>query len=122
MRVMSYVALAAALIEGFCLPPSDVARRICLQSSVAEEPSTKQPAAASANPSHPPPPPAPDMKAFANGYKTVFEEISCSLKTPTFGEIPSDLVGTYYKSGPAMFSAGSLPPPKNSLVKPKQSP
>jgi len=123
MRVLSYATFAAALTEGLQMLPRNVSRRISLQSSVAEEPSTtKQPSAASARPSPPPPPLPPDMEAFANGYKTVFEEISCSLKTPTNGKIPSDLVGTYYKSGPAMFSAGSLPPPKNSLVKPKQPP
>lgn len=68
------------------------------------------------------PPSPPDMQAYANGYKTVFNEISCSLSAPTEGALPPDLIGTYYKSGPAMFSAGSLPPPKNSLVKPKQPP
>jgi len=62
------------------------------------------------------------MTAYANGYKTVFSEISCSLGEPSEGTLPSDLVGTYYRCGPAMFSAGSLPPPKNSLVKPKQPP
>lgn len=64
----------------------------------------------------------PDMAAYSAGYKTVFDEVSCALSSPSSGEIPSDLVGTYYKCGPAMFSAGSLPPPKNSLVKPKQPP
>eukprot|EP00804_Cyclotella_cryptica_P023620 CCRYP_011949-RC/>CCRYP_011949-RC protein AED:0.03 eAED:0.03 QI:295/0.5/0.66/1/0.5/0.66/3/218/662 len=64
----------------------------------------------------------PDMQAYANGYKTVFNEISCKLCTPVQGELPKDLVGTYYRCGPAMFSAGSLPPPKTSLVKPKQPP
>merc|ERR1712071_343224 len=61
----------------------------------------------------------PDMEAYASGYSTVFEELPASLCQPTFGKIPADLVGTYYRSGPAMFSAGSLPPPKLSLVKPK---
>ena len=60
----------------------------------------------------------PDMQAYSNGYKTVFTEISCELSSPTHGTLPSDLRGTYYKCGPAMFSAGSLLPPKNSLVKP----
>ncbi|KAL7513607.1 hypothetical protein ACHAXN_010879 [Cyclotella atomus] len=64
----------------------------------------------------------PDMTAFSNGYKTVFNEISCALAEPTVGALPLDLVGTYYKCGPAMFSAGSILPPKNSLVKPKQPP
>lgn len=64
----------------------------------------------------------PDMQAYSNGFKTVFTEVSCSLSTPTQGTLPPDLIGTYYKCGPAMFSAGSLPPPKNSLVKPKQPP
>lgn len=68
------------------------------------------------------PPSPPDMQAYSNGFKTVFTEISCSLSTPSEGTLPPDLIGTYYKCGPAMFSAGSLPPPKNSLVKPKQPP
>lgn len=45
------------------------------------------------------------MAAYSNGYKTVFNEISCALAEPSMGELPSDLVGTYYKCGPAMFSA-----------------
>lgn len=68
------------------------------------------------------PPAEPDMQAYSNGYKTAFNEISCALAEPSYGSLPSDLIGTYYKCGPAMFSAGSLPPPKNSLVKPKQPP
>ncbi|EED91809.1 predicted protein [Thalassiosira pseudonana CCMP1335] len=43
------------------------------------------------------------MTAYANGYKTVFNEISCSLGEPSEGTLPSDLVGTYYRCGPAMF-------------------
>lgn len=70
----------------------------------------------------PPPPPLPDMAAYSAGYKTAFSEVSCSLASPSSGSLPPDLVGTYYKCGPAMFSAGSLPPPRNSLVKPKQPP
>mmetsp|Transcript_21490 Transcript_21490/g.45195 ORF Transcript_21490/g.45195 Transcript_21490/m.45195 type:complete len:637 (-) Transcript_21490:95-2005(-) len=64
----------------------------------------------------------PDMEAYAKGFKTAFTEISCSLSTPYVGALPDDLIGTYYRCGPAMFSAGSLLPPKNSLVKPKQPP
>ena len=64
----------------------------------------------------------PDMEAYANGYKTAFSEISCQTCSPTLGSIPEDLVGTYYRSGPAMFSAGSIVPPKKSIVQPKQPP
>lgn len=64
----------------------------------------------------------PDMKAYAAGYKTVFDEVSCRTCKPVMGEIPADLIGSYYKSGPAMFSAGSLYPPQTALVKPKQRP
>lgn len=65
----------------------------------------------------------PDMDAYAVGYKSVFEEIPCAVCKPIEGTtIPSDLIGTYFKSGPAMFSAGSLPPPKKSIVQPKQPP
>ncbi|KAL3811528.1 hypothetical protein ACHAXA_010304 [Cyclostephanos tholiformis] len=75
-----------------------------------------------ATPPPPPPLPPPDMLAYSNGYKTAFAELPCSLASPMFGALPPDLVGTYYKSGPAMFSAGSLPPPRNSLVRPKRPP
>lgn len=64
----------------------------------------------------------PDMKAYAAGYKTVFDEVSWRTCKPSVGEIPTDLLGSYYKSGPAMFSAGSLYPPQSALVKPKQRP
>jgi all-trans-8'-apo-beta-carotenal 15,15'-oxygenase len=62
------------------------------------------------------------MKAYAAGYKTVFEEVSCLPCQPSEGEIPADLVGSYYRSGPAMFSAGSILPPKTSLAQPKLPP
>lgn len=65
---------------------------------------------------------APDMKAYASGYKTVFEEVPCRLCKPSFGSIPKDLRGSYYRSGPAMFSAGSIVPPKTSIIQPKQPP
>lgn len=64
----------------------------------------------------------PDMEAYAAGYQTVFEEIACRSCKPLLGEIPSDLIGSYYKSGPGMFSAGSIYPPQAALVKPKQRP
>ena len=64
----------------------------------------------------------PDMEAYASGYTTVFEEQPALSCKPTFGEIPTDLIGTYFRSGPAMFSAGSLPPPISSLVKPDNTP
>jgi carotenoid cleavage dioxygenase-like enzyme len=56
----------------------------------------------------------PDMKAFASGYKTAFQEVPFNLCKPSSGEVPADLVGTYFRCGPAMFSAGSVPPPPNS--------
>jgi all-trans-8'-apo-beta-carotenal 15,15'-oxygenase len=62
------------------------------------------------------------MVAYSNGYKTAYSEIPFALSSPTFGVLPPDLSGTYYRSGPAMFSAGSLPPPKNSLVRPRTPP
>lgn len=65
---------------------------------------------------------SPDMKAFANGYQTVFEELPFQTCTPSFGTIPSDLVGSYFKAGPAMFTAGSIVPPKKSIVQPRQPP
>ena len=65
---------------------------------------------------------APDMKAYASGYRTVFEEVPCRFCKPSSGAIPSDLKGTYFRAGPAMFSAGSIVPPKTALVQPKNPP
>jgi all-trans-8'-apo-beta-carotenal 15,15'-oxygenase len=64
----------------------------------------------------------PDMEAYASGYRTVFEELPFKRCTPSFGEVPADLVGSYFRSGPAMFSAGSIVPPKTSIVQPKKLP
>lgn len=114
------VGLVVTLVQGFNTPQRCLSRgRVShLRSSLAEETS-----AAAKQPDTPAPLPSPpDMAAFSNGYKTVYEELSCSLSTPTFGELPDDLIGTYYKCGPAMFSAGSLPPPKNSIIQPKAPP
>ena len=54
----------------------------------------------------------PDMKAFACGFKTVFEELPYRACAPSVGSLPSDLQGSYFRVGPAMFSAGSIVPPK----------
>ena len=64
----------------------------------------------------------PDMEAYAAGYSTAFEELPFESCTPSLGTIPSDLVGTYFRSGPAMFSAGAVVPPKKSVVQPKEPP
>lgn len=63
----------------------------------------------------------PDMVAYASGYTTA-NELPFAVCAASEGAIPEDLVGTYYRSGPAMFSAGSLVPPKASIVQPKQPP
>jgi all-trans-8'-apo-beta-carotenal 15,15'-oxygenase len=63
-----------------------------------------------------------DYEAFANGYKTVFAEVPFKQCSPTVGSIPDDLVGTYYRCGPAMFSAGSIAPPKTSIIQPREGP
>mmetsp|Transcript_10379 Transcript_10379/g.14942 ORF Transcript_10379/g.14942 Transcript_10379/m.14942 type:complete len:683 (+) Transcript_10379:87-2135(+) len=65
----------------------------------------------------------PDMEAFSNGFCTIREEIPFErvAADTIVGQIPKDLKGTYYKAGPAMFTAGSLPPPINSAVKPKNT-
>eukprot|EP00566_Odontella_aurita_P005272 CAMPEP_0113544614 /NCGR_PEP_ID=MMETSP0015_2-20120614/10805_1 /TAXON_ID=2838 /ORGANISM="Odontella" /LENGTH=641 /DNA_ID=CAMNT_0000444891 /DNA_START=274 /DNA_END=2199 /DNA_ORIENTATION=+ /assembly_acc=CAM_ASM_000160 len=65
---------------------------------------------------------APDMKAYSSGYKTLYDEQPCEVHSPSIGSLPADLKGTYFRCGPAMFSAGSLPPPPTSLVKPKFPP
>ena len=67
-------------------------------------------------------PTPPDMQAYASGYSTVYQELPAAKCHPAIGQIPSDLIGTYFRSGPAMFSAGSLPPPKLSLVTPDTQP
>ena len=64
----------------------------------------------------------PDMEAYAAGYSTAFEELPFESCAPSQGTIPSDLVGTYFRSGPAMFSAGAVVPPKKSVVQPKEPP
>mmetsp|Transcript_10464 Transcript_10464/g.22795 ORF Transcript_10464/g.22795 Transcript_10464/m.22795 type:complete len:681 (+) Transcript_10464:237-2279(+) len=140
MRPLPYAALVAPSLPllllthayGFQLPPQIHRTAVTTRSgssrifsSVAEESSmgtTAQEQSTNSSVKQTPPPPQPDMKAYSNGYKTAFTEISCSLSSPISGALPSDLIGTYYKVGPAMFSAGSLPPPKNSLVKPRQPP
>jgi len=64
----------------------------------------------------------PDMGAYSSGYSTVFNEQRCQLCEPSFGTIPNDIQGTYYRSGPSMFTAGSIIPPKTSIVQPKVQP
>lgn len=64
----------------------------------------------------------PDMVAYSSGYQTVFEEQACRVVRPSFGQIPSDLGGTYYRCSPSMFSAGSIVPPKTSIIQPKNPP
>mmetsp|Transcript_52920 Transcript_52920/g.128348 ORF Transcript_52920/g.128348 Transcript_52920/m.128348 type:complete len:736 (-) Transcript_52920:51-2258(-) len=63
-----------------------------------------------------------DYQAFANGYKTVFDELPFHECVPTQGEVPTDLKGSYYRCGPAMFSAGSIAPPKTSIIQPRDGP
>lgn len=65
----------------------------------------------------------PDMAAYSSGFRTVFEEQACRVAaTPLVGKIPHDLKGTYYRCGPSMFSAGSVVPPKTSILQPKSPP
>jgi all-trans-8'-apo-beta-carotenal 15,15'-oxygenase len=65
----------------------------------------------------------PDMAAYSSGFRTVFEEQACRVaETPSVGKIPHDLKGTYYRCGPSMFSAGSVVPPKTSIIQPKSPP
>jgi hypothetical protein len=93
-----------------------------------------------------------DFKAYGNGYKTVFTEIPYADCEPSYGSIPTDLKGSYFRTGPgkrriysfltytvrelkltiiwlhvlciehfeiAMFSAGSIAPPKTSIIQPR---
>ena len=41
-----------------------------------------------------------DFKAYGNGYKTVFSEIPYADCKPSMGSIPSDLKGSYFRTGP----------------------
>ena len=63
-----------------------------------------------------------DFKAYSNGYKTVFNELPFAECKASSGKIPSDLKGTYFRCGPAMFSAGSIMPPKTSIIQPRDGP
>jgi all-trans-8'-apo-beta-carotenal 15,15'-oxygenase len=63
-----------------------------------------------------------DFKAYANGYKTVFVELPAEECKAVLGSIPSDLKGSYFRCGPAMFSAGSIAPPKTSIIQPREGP
>jgi all-trans-8'-apo-beta-carotenal 15,15'-oxygenase len=64
-----------------------------------------------------------DFEAYAKGYKTVFTELpAAECEALPGGKIPSDLKGTYYRTGPAMFSAGSIAPPKTSIIQPREGP
>ncbi|KAL3916309.1 MAG: hypothetical protein SGILL_005235 [Bacillariaceae sp.] len=63
-----------------------------------------------------------DFKAYANGYKTVFSELPSEDCKASFGTIPNDLKGSYFRCGPAMFSAGSIAPPKTSIIQPRDGP
>jgi len=62
----------------------------------------------------------PDMEAYSNGFQSVTQELS-HMNT-VVESLPDDLVGTYYRSGPAMFTAGSIPPQGYSAVNPKEKP
>ena len=41
-----------------------------------------------------------DFKAYGKGYGTVFSEIPYSDCEPSYGKIPTDLKGSYFRSGP----------------------
>ena len=64
----------------------------------------------------------PDMEAYSKGFSSVTSEISNRLCKAEVGVLPDDLSGTYYRSGPAMFTAGSIPPMGFSAVNPKEKP
>lgn len=63
-----------------------------------------------------------DFQAYSKGYKTVFTELPFAECTAVSGTVPADLKGTYFRSGPAMFSAGSIAPPKTSIIQPRDGP
>jgi all-trans-8'-apo-beta-carotenal 15,15'-oxygenase len=64
-----------------------------------------------------------DFKAYGNGYKTVYGEVPYKQCEPSSGTIPEDFPkGTYFRCGPAMFTAGSIVPPKTSIIQPRDGP
>ena len=102
----------AGYVHGFVSQPqSPVSRSQCLRVSPSLE--DAEIAATGA---------LPDMEAYSSGYSTVFDELPCKECSPSQGSIPKDLIGTYYRCGPAMFSAGSIVPPKTSILQPKSPP
>jgi len=60
-----------------------------------------------------------DYQAYGNGYKTVFSELPFAECKASSGSVPTDLKGSYFRCGPAMFSAGSIAPPKTSIIQPR---
>lgn len=116
MRFGIIASFHAVLINGFRssnvlhFPPSSIS----LFATVSESPSSSSSDAPVFEP--------PDMEAYASGYRTVFEELPYQVCKPMLGEVPADLEGSYFRVGPAMFSAGSILPPKTSIIQPKQGP
>ena len=47
-----------------------------------------------------------DYQAYGNGYKTVFTETPYANCEPSVGTIPSDLRGSYFRSGPGKKEKG----------------
>jgi len=58
----------------------------------------------------------PDIEAYASGYKTFNTDITYRQYKPSKGTIPKDLIGTYYRVGPSMYTSGSLINEKNKEV------
>lgn len=121
-RVLAVVAFAALLESAPCcgFQASPYGSRTTLSLARRMTASTEGPAKGITMPEQQQKPP--DMAAYSSGYQTVFEEQSCRVLTPSFGAVPVDLGGTYYRCGPSMFSAGSIVPPKTSIIQPKSRP
>ena len=122
--LLVFLLLALGPVQGFAPVGSDllggrrsVSRqrngRLAVQATIPTEDESAEKVAQIAGP---------DMKAYANAYKTVSQELPFKRCSPSFGKIPDDLVGSYFRNGPAMFSAGSIVPPKTSIVQPRQPP
>lgn len=59
---------------------------------------------------------SPDIKAYASGFSTLKSDVTYRKYKPSHGKIPTDLQGTYYRIGPAMFTSGSLINDKNKEI------
>jgi all-trans-8'-apo-beta-carotenal 15,15'-oxygenase len=115
MQLLAVLSLFAAGVAAF-LPEHGQKTRLCRQKALFASVDSSQGNLATSTAQ------SPDMEAYSSAYRTVYDELPCKDCKPSEGKIPEDLVGSYFRSGPAMFTAGSILPPKQSIVQPKTEP